>query len=274
MNEDAAHIGVAGKPFEGPARTGDRHVAHPAARLVAEAARDHLVVGEEGAVEEEGVRTRDTLVQVVGDAGAAGRIDEPSSAGLDRDADRPLADGVGLDLALFEPKRNLSRDGEELEGEARQRLERLVEADGAARNDVVAHDVENPVRADRVERGARAPDRERLALAQGEQSRRVVDVGVGEQRGGDRRTPALAFRLHRGRRQDLLAQVDRGVEQQPALAVGADREARLRARLHAPIAVPGKAADAAVTIPLRHAATPSRAENERAEARWVSGGHS
>ncbi len=118
MDEDAPHIGVAGEPFEGSARTGDRHVAHPAARLVAEAARDHLVVAEERAVEEEGVSARDALVQVVGDAGAAGRIDEPASAGRDGNSDRPLADGVGLNLALFEPERNLSGDWEELEGGA------------------------------------------------------------------------------------------------------------------------------------------------------------
>ena len=216
VDEDAAHMRVARERFQRPARAGDRHVAHAPAGLVAEAVRDHLVVGEERAVEEEGVRGGDALVQVVGDAGAAGRIDEPSPAGLDRDADRALADGVGLDLALFEPERNLSGHGEEFEREARQRLERLAEARprGAGR---CRGRRRRKCGSRRSCRASRACPR----IAKGWRSRKasspagVIDIGVGEQHGGDRRMAPFAFRLQRRRRQNLLAQVDRGVEQEP-----------------------------------------------------------
>src|SRR5208283_2361594 len=124
------------------------------------------------------------------------------------DADRPLADRVGLHLALFKPERDFPRNREEFDRESRQRLERLAKLDRAPRDNVMSHDVEDTVRADRVERGARAPDREGLALAEREEARRVIDVGISEQDRGDRRTAPLALRLDRRRRENLLAQVD------------------------------------------------------------------
>ena len=64
------------------------------------------------------------------------------------------------------------------------------------------------------------------------------------------------------RRLDLRAQIGRGVEQRPALAVGRHGEARLRARTHARVAGPGEPADIAVTIPLRKAAARRRTEHD------------
>ena len=86
--------------------------------LVAEAVHDHLVVGEQRAVEEQRVRVGDALREVVGHTGAARRIDEPAARRLDGDADRSLADLVGLDLALLEPQRNLAGNGEQFEPSA------------------------------------------------------------------------------------------------------------------------------------------------------------
>src|SRR5262249_56921263 len=57
--------------------------------------------------------------------------------------------------------------------------------------------------------------------------------------------------LQRRRRRDLLAQVQEGVEQDDALAVGRDRKARLGAALDARITVPGQTADWAAAVPLR-----------------------
>ena len=73
---------------------------------------------------------------------------------------------VGLDLSLLEPQRDLAGNREQFDRQSWQRLERLAELHGAARNDVAADDVEDAVRADHLEGRPRAPDRERLALAQ------------------------------------------------------------------------------------------------------------
>ena len=70
----------------------------------------------------------------------------------------------------------------------------------------------------------------------------------------DRRMTPGALRVQRRRRQDLLAQIDRGVEQQPIGSINGERDADLRARLHPLVAAPGELADAAAAVPLRHAA--------------------
>ena len=72
--------------------------------------------------------------------------------------------------------------------------------------------------------------RERRALAQAQQARGLVDLGAGEHHRVDRAAALAVARMQRRRRLDLRAQIGRGVEQRPALAVGRHREARLRAR--------------------------------------------
>ena len=173
----------------------------------------------------------------------AGRIDEPLARGLHRDADRSLADLVGADVPLLEPQRNLAGNREQFELDARQRLEWLAKADRAARRDGAVDDVEHAIGADRVQRRLRGEDDERLALAQRQKAGRGIDLGVGQDDGADRRMAPLALWVQRRRRQDLLAQVDRGVEQEPVCAVDGEREARLGARLDTAVAAPGEAAD-------------------------------
>ena len=112
-----------------------------------------------------------------------------------------------------------------------QRLEWFAKTHGAARRDGAVDDVEHAIGADRVERRLRAEENERLALAQGQKAGRRIDLGVGQDDGADRRMAPFALRMQRGRRQDLLAQIDRGVEQDPVLSVDAERDAHLRARL-------------------------------------------
>jgi len=118
---------------------------------------------------------------------------------------------------------------------------------------VVDH-VQHAIRADRVERGLRAKNREPLALAQSQKARRGIDLGVGQHDGADWRMAAIAFRVESRRSQDLLAQIDRGVEQQLVFSVNAEGDAHLRARLDPPVAAPGETADATAAVPLRHAA--------------------
>ena len=152
-----------------------------------------------------------------------------------------------------------------------QRLEWFVQGDGAARRDGAVDDVEHAIGADRVQRRLRAEEVERLALAQSQKAGRGIDLGVGQDDGADRRMAPLALGLERGRRQDLLTQIDRGVEQEPVFAVDAEREAGLGARLDSRVAAPGEAADAAAAVPLRHAAAGAEPSTSALRERLVGG---
>ena len=111
----------------------------------------------------------------------------------------------------------------------------------------------------------------RRRLAQQQQARRVVDLGVRQQHAGDRRSAdAVAPRVER---LELLTQVGRGVDEKPRPVGPADRERRLRAR-HGPDACAGGLADLAVAVPLREAAAGGRAENANAHvAAGAARGH-
>ena len=73
-----------------------------------------------------------------------------------------------------------------------------------------------------------------------------------------------ALRMQRGRRQDLLAQIDRGVEQDPVRSVNREGDAHLRARLDTRVATPGELAD--TRQPQFHCGTPPPAPEPRTSA--------
>ena len=122
-------------------------------------------------------------------------------------------------------------------------LDWLVERRAMARDVARIEHVEDRVARERVENRAGRVKLERLALAQRQQAGDVVDVAIGQHDRRDRAMPRRRFRMQRRRRQDLLAQVGRGVEQDPALPVGADRERALRAPARRRICSPGTPAD-------------------------------
>ena len=238
-------------------------MAHAPPGFVAKAIGDHFVVGEQGAVEKQHVRIGDAGVKVLRNTGAAGRIDEALTRRFHRDADGALADVVGRDISLFEPQRNLAGNREEFELHPRQRLEWFAETDCAARRNVAIDHVEHAISADRIERRLRAEQDERLALAQRQQARRGIDLGVGQNDGADRRMTPRALRVQRGGGQDLLTQIDRCVEQDPVCSVHSERDAHLRSRLDLVVAAPGEAANTAAAVPLRDAAARAGAQHER-----------
>ena len=102
------------------------------------------------------------------------------------------------------------------------------------------------------------------ALAQHRQSPDVVDVGIGEEHAADRRT-ARRTRVQRYEGFDLLGDVGRAVEEQPAFTVGAYRQTRLRAARRA--AGARLAAVKASAVPLRHAAAGGRTQDPNDHAR-------
>ena len=82
---------------------------------------------------------------------------------------------------------------------------------------------------DRQHLGVRV-DRERRALAHRQQPGDRVDLAIGQDDAGDRAVAQRAgLRMQLRRRDQLLAQVRRGVDQEPVVAVGADRDRGLGA---------------------------------------------
>ncbi len=127
-------------------------------------------------------------------------------------------------------------------------------------------------------------DRKRRALAHRQQPRDRIDLAVGQNHARDRRMAQRAvLRVKLLGCDQLLAQVGRGVDEEPVLAVGADRDRGLRAselRMFA-TRLP---AHLATAIPLRYAAAGGCAqdddakhdpspENENWTPKYHEGGH-
>jgi hypothetical protein len=61
-----------------------------------------------------------------------------------------------------------------------------------------------------------------LLLAQRQEAREMIDIGVCDKDGTDWRLPQAAAGMQAGGRYDLLAEIRRSIEKKPALAIGAD----------------------------------------------------
>src|SRR4029077_3379107 len=72
--------------------------------------------------------------------------------------------------------------------------------------------------------------------------------------------------MQRLRLPELLREVGRSVDQEPAFTVGAHGKARLRARTHARVTLPCQGACGATTVPLRKTTSRRRAEHDGGEA--------
>src|SRR5262249_2714442 len=106
----------------------------------------------------------------------------------------------------------------------------------------------------------------RLALTQREQTRRLIDLGAGEDNGRDRAGAPVGFWMESGSGANLRAQIGRSVDQEPLLAVGGHGEARLRGRFHGRLARPREAANRTATIPLRKTTARRRTEDDGDQA--------
>jgi tetratricopeptide (TPR) repeat protein len=104
------------------------------------------------------------------------------------------------------------------------------------------------------------------ALAQMQQARGLIDFAAGQHDGRDRRAARVAARMQCRRRLQLGAQIGRGIEQHPVLAVSRNGEARLGAWLDAFVAGPGEAANRTSAIPLRKASTRRGTDNDGGKA--------
>src|SRR3954468_17738672 len=88
----------------------------------------------------------------------------------------------------------------------------------------------------------------------------MIEIAVGEQDAGDGGLPAGAG-PQRGEALDLGADLGRDVDQEPGIAVGADRHRLLRARARAGGPAARRLAVVTPAVPLRETTTCRRSEN-------------
>ena len=196
----------------------------------------------------------------------AGDIGDARIPGRDLDPDIRRGLGRGLGALALEIERNLSRRGKELRIEAAGKRQRGAGNDRLPLHQVGRQHAEHGIVRDRRERGRRGIDFERLAFAQAQQARNLVDFGAGEHHGLDRAPARCRARVQRLRSPKLLRKVGRSVDQEPVFAVGAHGKACLRARPRTQVTGPCQAACRAPTVPLWKTSPCRRAEHDGSEA--------
>ena len=196
-----------------------------AGRSSADAGRDHLVVAPQRAVEKQQVGAADTASTLRRHRGAAGHVDDAPAAGRQRHADGALRSSAptsgaapssqsgtlpGTAKRLGSSPASGSQTGAELDrpGAAPTPASSTSKMRFAARTPSVAA-VAKSVKRWRSRRPSRPGD--------------MVDIAIGQKDGRDRRCRRRAARLQRRVGRDLLADVGRGIDQQPVLAVAPRR---------------------------------------------------
>ena len=117
---------------------------------------------------------------------------------------------------------------------------------------------------DRKHLGVRV-DRERRAFAHRQQARDRIDLAIGQDHARDRAVAKLAgLGMKLRRRDQLLAQIGRRIDQEPVLAVGADRDRSLGA-LKFGMLGSRRPANRTSAIPLRNTATGRGAQDDDAK---------
>ena len=265
MRQDTA-AGKAGERGERAVFAVDRHVTHAPAGFAAGAGRDHFVVDEQRAVEQHDVGAGEPRAQGCRHAGGARHVNQPPRPADQFDADIGAGFGGERGIVAFEIERHLAGNGEQLGIEAARQGKALVPRHGLARHQIGGQHAEDRIGGQRRKRVGGGKHGETLAFAQRQQPGHLIDLGTGQDHGADRTAARAGPRLQCRRCQELRAQVRRGVEQNPMLAVSGDGEACLGARLCAPVAGPGETADRTLTIPLRKAAACRSTEYDGGQA--------
>jgi len=249
-------------------------VSHALAGLGAEAGGDQLVVAPHRAVEEHQRGAVQPRFQLVIDLGAGGEEIEMLARGLVADAKAERVAGpviaAGMRFALQIP-RALAGDGEGQDLDAGGRavgqfgLEGLVDLDWHAGDVLFTQYIKNAVGLqDRQHFWVRI-DRKGRALAHRQEACHGVDFAIGEDHARDRRVAQRAFPGVKLRRADqLLAQVGRGIDQEPVGAIGAEGDGSLRA-LQFRVVGPRGPAHLASAIPLRNTAAGRCAQDDDAK---------
>jgi hypothetical protein len=113
--------------------------------------------------------------------------------------------------------------------------------------------------------------REGLALAQGQETGNLIDLGAREHNGRNRAAARILLRLQDGIGGNLSTQIRRCIEHDPMPLIGGYGKACLRARRHARVASPCELANRTSAIPLREATTCRSTENDGGQAPHSTG---
>src|SRR5579872_610478 len=246
-------------------------MSHRLPGFVRQAGCDQLIIAPYRAVEEHERRALNPRPQVVGHLSAGRQKIEILGRRLVGNAKaQRVPNAIFNPLALQIPgalARN--REGQNFDSRARSigkhRLEGLVNLDCLPLDVSFAQHVEDTVRLQRLEHLGMRIDRKRRALAHGQQSGNSVDLAIGQDHARDRRVTKLALGgVQLWRRDQLLTQVRRRVDQKPVMIVCADRQRRLGALKLGMLSSCGPANPTAA-IPLRNATTCCGAQDDDAQ---------
>ena len=221
--------GIRGEHFDHAPLSGQREVTHVLCTLGRDLLAQHLVVAPERAIDQQTVGLRENFVQLRFNPTQARSIEERASGRLVPHQDAHIVAFARL-LPVRRVRRRLAHQGNGAEAQARDPIHSEVRIPVG----VHALPVDAAIVVENVEYGvaggevlAHAIGRvhaQRLAFAQHEQARRMIDLTVDQDNADDRgvaqRTPGLQTR----ETAQLNEDVGRRVEQDPVDAVGTQRE--------------------------------------------------
>ena len=249
-----------------PSGAGERHVAHLQRRAPADPRRRELVVAPERAVHEDAVAGLEPAHHGVVEALDHGYVHRPAAgrgvAQRERHGVLPGGRGVAHEarrVAADRERHDLERRGRPAgaEREAAAGLERVPAHAAVA----VEDPQEGVVGRQRAPDRLGAPELQRLgALAQDQQAGGVVDLGVGQHHAGDRaRADAVRGRL--AQQLELLADVRRGVDEEPRPVARPHGERGLGARDGRGAPLAHGPAGRAGAVPLRESSARGRPQD-------------
>src|SRR5450631_2420582 len=261
MNINLAADPTRGEPLERSLAAAHRDMTHAARGFLGKAKPNHFVVREGGAIEKNKFRPRKPVYHALIDLGAARHVEKALGAIANLKPDRRLGFAADRDVPVFEIERNFTRNRERFHPDTEAGIDGRFEVNRVPLDEIAVQNPKNPNAC--LCQGCPASKKlEALLFTQGQKPGEMIDIGVGNKNRLDRRLPLRATRVQARRSDDLLAEIWRGIQKQPAGAVSTDGERGLAARLDAFIPAPGQLANRAEAIPLRKAAARRRTQDE------------
>lgn len=268
VNVDAALARKFRQRREAPVRTADWQMTHRKRGFRSHALRDHFIVGPAGAIKEDAVACREDFLETSIDILDAGNVrDRFTALSIDEfESDRGFI-GTGRKT---EVGWRLARHGERLieesaltpiDADDRTRPGQFDAFPSALAGSDAQHSEDSVGAEDPSAHGVSGIKPERLRLAKRQQSRDMIDIGVGEEYRLNGRTARGASWMQAREDLDLLTDIRAGIREVPSLAISADCDGRLCPRSRTKGAIANAAAVAAIAVPLRESPTCTRAED-------------
>jgi hypothetical protein len=269
VDEEAPRRAQWREPRETAGVAADRQVRHVSCTLRTEAEVDELGLRPKRAVEEHAVGILEHAEDGGVDRTGGRRVGEHPAVAADAQADVFLRSGRRNALEvdrLFARDRYRDQRETARPSIASRQLDLASEIEATPRYlalETLERAVEDVALGQPAPDGVGGEDHERVRFPKTEEAEAVIEVAVRQHDAGDRRVTPVT-RMQRSVALDLCTHFGRGVEEKPGVAVGAHRNALLRARPGRDRARAGSLAVGATAVPLREAATRGRAQNVNA----------